>query len=425
MQFYEPGPFEEFVGKLSSFSAKPSPEAWDNISKKLDNIDSHRRWGVFKRLSVAASILIVISLGSSFFIVNHSTYQSSIFSNWDKNDVKFVTNPANNKIIDSQPIPDPTIIPKIQQSVPVIAIDSNISSVSENEPEGLLQPITRKELIVKNSATNISNQNSFSSKIELEPIAPFQNEAFSSDAKDEEKGVSPWSLVAYLNPTYSSQPVSSMSHGVLPAESKSWMVGGEVMVKREIGSFFSIYSGVFFSPTGFNMGELAQLDFGSTEQVIESSLPNKSPESGTNNNSEFLSSVSRNNRSSSLFTRSPVESAELQQRYYYMEVPLIVSTSFKRGFVNVEVKLGCSAGILIDNKFEVIRTDESYIGQTEEIRPHNAALLGAISFSVPISNKVNLIVEPSIKYHLFPLSYSYTASYPVASSVKFGMGYRF
>jgi hypothetical protein len=424
MQFYEPGPYDEFVGKLSSTSVKPSPEVWDNISKRLDDIDLHKRWSFVKRLSVAASIVLIISLGSSLFIVNHPTYHPSVFTFLDKSKVKLVSNPVNNKIIDSQPIPDPTIIPKIPQSIPVNAVDSTITSTSENENEGLIQPIAPKELLANNSETKVSPQSSFSSKIDLDPHATFPNESFSNDSKDEEKGVSSWSLIAYLNPTYSSQPVSTLSQGSLPEESKSWMLGGELMVKKEIGSIFSIYSGIFFSPAGFNMSELAQFDFGSAQQASESSLPNSSPESETNN-SEFLSSFSRNKGSSSLFSNSPLESSELQQRYYYMEVPLIVSSSFKRGFVNVELKLGCSAGILIDNKFEVIKSDDSYIGQTEEIRPHNAALLGAISFSVPISNKVNLIVEPSIKYHLFPLSYSYTASYPVASSVKFGMGYRF
>jgi hypothetical protein len=427
MQFFEPEPLDEFVSKLSSISTKPNPETWESISRKLDEIALQRRWSVFKKLSLAASFLILISIGSSFLLVNYYNYRPTIFTYWDSYDglTNKTIEKASNTII-PETKPTNSALLNFQNTLPKIDIDSILNTASEEEPSESINLITHKEIAPNTTFSSTSLEGSFPTRIEFEPTTIntlASNFTTSNKEEDEESSGSPWSLVAFLNPTFSNQPTSSMGSVPELGESKAWMMGGEVMVKRQIGNYFSIYSGLLVSPAGVGLSEISDLANNSIENEDQTaSHAQRFEPIGSANAFSFMSNI---NRSSSLSNKSLYGSDELQQRYYYMEIPLIVSTSFKRGLVNVEVKLGVSAGILVDNKFEVIKSDDLLIGQTEEIRPHNAALLGAISFSVPLNNKVNLIVEPSLKYHLYPLSYSYTASYPLASTVKFGVGYRF
>lgn len=70
MQFYEPGPYEEFVGKLSSISVKPNPKTWEAINSRLDEIALSRKKSIIKRLSLAASILLLVGVSLSIFIIN-------------------------------------------------------------------------------------------------------------------------------------------------------------------------------------------------------------------------------------------------------------------------------------------------------------------------------------------------------------------
>jgi hypothetical protein len=429
MHFFEPEPLDEFVSKLSSISTKPNPETWESISRKLDEFAIQRRWSAFKKLSLAASILIIISIGSSFLLVNYFNYRPTLFTYWESNNVLFDKTPDEERSIPHKGAkPIVSALLNFQNTLPTISLDSSENAAIPQEQPVTITPIARKEISFNTNLSSTSIDESLPSRIQFEPTSfssltsTISIEKQADDTNDD-KTNSTWSLIAYLNPSYSSQSVPSMGSTPDIGNSKSWMLGGEVMVKKQIGNYFSIYSGLLVSPAGFGLSDIADLANNSIDSENQTASHTQSIE--PKNGADAFSFMSNINRSSLFLNKSPYESQELQQRYYYMEIPLIVSTSFKRGPVNIEVKLGCSAGILVDNKFEVIKSDDLFIGQTEEIRPHNAALLGAISFSLPINNKINIIVEPSLKYHLYPLSYSYTASYPLASTVKFGMGYRF
>ena len=241
------------------------------------------------------------------------------------------------------------------------------------------------------------------------------------------KEASSWSLVAFLNPTFSYHTTAALNYKLNPSETGAWMMGGEVLVRKEISDYFAVYSGVIFNPTGQNIKDLILLKNSGADSDMEFLFANTSFGMVTlDDRTVAISNFSNlTNASDDVLKSSSINTAELKQRFYYMEIPLIFSTSFKKGFLDVEIKLGCAAGVLIDNKFEVISRDGHFIGKTENIRPHNASALGAISLSIPFSNQLNLIVEPSARLNLYPLSYSYDATYPFSASVKVGMGYRF
>jgi hypothetical protein len=236
-----------------------------------------------------------------------------------------------------------------------------------------------------------------------------------------------WSLIAYINPSFSYHTAAAFDYSVNPSETGAWMWGGEVLVKKEVSSYFAIYSGIQVSPSGQNISNFSLLQNSSTGKHLEYITANTSfGEVNLYNSIDKSSDVpSLASPKNNVLRSSSFDNAELKQRFYYMEIPLILSTTFKTNHVDIEVKLGCAAGVLIDNKFEVISSEGYFIGKTENIRPHNASAIGAISFSVPINNQFNLIVEPNIRLNLYPLSYSFETTYPFSASVKFGMGYRF
>ncbi|MDD2279938.1 MAG: hypothetical protein PHS05_12845, partial [Bacteroidales bacterium] len=144
------------------------------------------------------------------------------------------------------------------------------------------------------------------------------------------------------------------------------------------------------------------------------------------NNSVAISNFSNlPNASEPLLRSSMLNTASLQQRFYYMQVPFIVSSNVRAGIFDIEFKLGCAAGVLVNNKFKVFSTRGNFTGKTEEIRKYNASAIAAVSVSIPVTHQVDLIVEPNIQLHFNPLNYNYAITYPFTSSIKVGVGYNF
>lgn len=428
MQFYEPGPYEEFVGKLSSISVKPNPKTWEAINSHLDEIALSRKKSIIKRLSFAASILLLVGISLSLFVINDIFLSSDYLSNWES----AVTIPyfAQSKT--------EILTQKDQLEYQLAIAEPIISSSSEElsqpstinyKPTPTLKPLIKPIALSKLELPHLSEISNSTFRIEkASQISSFNTVLPSDDIEPiiiEEP--SSWSLIAYLNPSYSSHTMAALNYKMNPSETGALMWGGEVLVRKEFSNYFAIYSGILVSPTGLDTKDLILLQNNEANKGMESLSANTSFGQVTIDNtiagiSDFSNLAST---SSNVLKSSSLNTAEIKQRFYYMEIPLILSTSFTKGLIDVEVKLGCAAGVLIDNKFEVTSTNGRFVGRTENIRPHNASAIGAISLSIPVNNQLNFILEPNIRLNLYPLSYGYETTYPFAASVKFGMGYRF
>lgn len=429
MHFYKPGPFEEYIAKLSAISACPVPDAWEELSKELDRLDRKKRLRIIKVLSIAACILILISIGVPTLIITSPKTLPTEISH------KIAHSYEKAKALTSSTVSSIASVSKSDAEdkvTPIIETDNNKKVVSESftsffeeetEMVGNAVPI---DTGVKDAKDKDANKNAIPLLASAGNINNNNKGTVTITGTKKKEGKNSWSLIGYLSPAFSYHTYGAFNNQQNPNETGAWMIGGDLLFRKRIGNIFSIYSGISISPTGQNINNLILLK---TQDEADMNYLYANTSYGTvslDNNSEAISNSSDlSNASEPLLRSSLVNTTNIQQRFYYMQIPLIVSSSVNAGILDIEFKLGCAAGILVNNKFEAYGTRGHYTGKSEEIRRYNASATAAISVSIPFTRKVDLIVEPNIQLYFTPLSHNYAVTYPFATSVKVGVGYSF
>lgn len=427
MQFYEPGPYEEFVAKLSSLNAKPDPDVWQTINARLDQNFQLRKRNFFKSISIAASILLLFGFSISVYFTNHVIIGSDFLSQLDARIV--VQSNLNNKSLNnfkSNSEREDLELELETNNVSLIQVIKEGNNITNDNIEKT-KPLIKSLAFDSPNLEKQSQTNSYTKPFVRESsFYNFDNNSNSLDGQTVKKSSEgTWSLIAYINPAYSYHTAGAIDYKLNPSETGAWMWGGEVLVKKEVSSYFAVYSGIQVSPSGQNINNftLPQSSKGKENYLIANTTFGQVDLNNSFVDMQNIPSLAMS--SNGVFKSSTIDDAELKQRFYYMEIPLIVSTTLKTDHFDLELKLGCAAGVLIDNKFELISSDGYFVGRTENIRPHNASAIGALSLSLPFNNQFSVIIEPNVRLNLYPLSYGFETTYPFSASVKFGMGYRF
>lgn len=423
MHFYKPGPFEEYIAKLSAISTCPIPDAWEGISKELDKLDSQKRLRIIKTFSIAACILILISIGVPTLIITSSKILPSEFSH---------------KITHS--FEKTKVLPTITASSIAYATKSNskdkISLVLQTSNAvncESLAPFIEEESEIVEESVPLNTEDKDADKKAMQLLAQSGNinninkGSVTITSTKKKTGKNPWSLIGYLNPALSHNAYRAFNSQQNPNETGDWMIGGDLLFRRKIGETFSIYSGVSISPTGQDINNLILLKNQSNDVDMSNLHANTSNSIiYPDNSSTTISNLSNQSNISEPLPHSSLENTvNIQQRFYYMQIPFIVSSNVSAGIFDIEFKLGCAAGILVNNKFELYGTRGHYTGKTEEIKKYNASAIAAISVSIPLTRQVDLIVEPNIQLYFNPLNHNNSMTHPFASSVKVGVGYSF
>ncbi|MDD2278103.1 MAG: hypothetical protein PHS05_03490, partial [Bacteroidales bacterium] len=262
MHFYKPGPFEDYIAKLSAISTCPIPDVWEGISKELDRLDSHKKLRIIKFVSIAACMLILISIGVPTLIISSSKILPSEFSH------KLTL--SSNRIEPLQPLTASSIafvtktnlenevMPKLQ-----------INNKNEDFDNDFIPPI--EEVEVLKSEAPLANEDKEANKNTMPLLATIGN--INNNNKGEvtitkaieKKGKKSWSLIGYLNPAFSYHTYGAFNYKQNPSETGAWMLGGDLLFRKKIGSYFSLYSGISISPTGQNIDNLILLKNQSAE----------------------------------------------------------------------------------------------------------------------------------------------------------------
>ncbi len=428
MLYFEPGTYEEFVGKVSNLRVKPSPDVWPAINQILRQKRIDRYWKSFQQLGIAASIAFLLFVNIFLYFSNSKSTVSFVsllpISSTD-NPTGFVSIFSNDNINSNNPTTGKNFISNTLKNDLVIEKDVNQNSFILNIIEAQrLSPIEGKLSIQL-----------------AETIEPFTNRTKNrADIKNEQYIVadikkpisnpnktSKWGFSAYLNPSYSHHTNAALNFKQNPSEKGVLMWAGDVQIKRRINSYISISTGLALNPVGQNIDNLILiksngLDDNLTElQAVTSygSVSLNNSNVGVFNFSNISSSTPTIQKSSYFSTTG------LSQRIYYLEFPFIASTNISKKSFDLEFKVGCSAGILVFNKFEVATAEERFIGENVGIRKYSASTFGAINLSYPIANNINLEIEPGIRLSLSSVSQTYQGTYPFSASIKFGFGYKF
>ncbi|MDX9769498.1 MAG: hypothetical protein RBT19_04000 [Tenuifilaceae bacterium] len=414
MQFYEPGPYDDFVSKLSAMRANPAHEVWSDICKQLDEADCRRRKIVLWRtLGSVAGLAIIVS-----FVATHFLFFSSNNSNLLASEKAHFYLPENNQIKPNAKIPSTrSIFLDIPPKQHVLVENRNDSIASSDELSTVYQPLTPKS-----SSVAIESELVAINKIPSGIARPesLVNEGGGMQNK--------WTVQAYINPLYSAHTMSAFLDDGIQNERGTWLWGGEVQLRKAINKRFAFITGVAFNPTGQNVSEVLMLQSNSKSADITAMFVNttygpvslESPRIGISN----VYNIGKG--SEDILKSSSISSATLKQRFHHVEIPIMLSTRWKFKGFDIDLRFGGAVGVLVNNSFKVATPFGDFVGQTSGVRNLNAAALGAVSIGMPLTPKVNLVVEPYFRLGLLSMyKNSDIPSYPFNASVRFGVGYRF
>lgn len=420
--FFEPGPLEEYIARLSSCEIEPDPMVWSSLNHSLDSLNHKRK---VRRLTLGGF--------TTFSILFISLFLSNL---WIK-PLQIAPYSALTQII---PLYSPPELPNHEAIsayiktgvIPPLNKGQKKQADTFNTPQIASYPIPIEEEIIIQEEIPLPEEENLNATDELTINHTLSNQRTPNNSEYvhityKDKTKNSWSLVGYVSPSFSrslmneSEQTYSMNHMDIAN------LGGDVFIKKDMGDNFAFYSGISISPMGQNVNNLFLLQDQENKQIkrIKQNLPTKELSAIHTCNDIIADYSSKNKEDKERETDFSDGSFQVHQRFYYVQVPLIFSANYRAHYLNFEIKMGLAPGILINNKFEAYSFNGHESEQNIEERRLNLSALMAVSISYPITPHVDFIVEPNIQWYFNPLSKTYKVNHPQTSSIKLGVGYNF
>ncbi|GEM_PF-439761 len=426
MQFYEPGKYEDFIGKLASISIRPSVRVWESISDYLYRKERARKRALFHRFAYAAGFVLILTISWMFIHFSGKRLYNEVSLHSSNEDFS-----SFQPLYGRETFKDHRFSNIGIPNVPPTGVNANSDESYASNSQDIITRITPVSPMVFNKT--------WSSSSSIRPLAdkPQEDQAKSSQPTGINSGNAlestsakrskDWEIVAFVNPTFAYHTTAALNQKMNPTELGTWMWGGDILIKRRIGRFFSISSGLQLSPLGQvnkNLVLLRSEGFNKDMMVLSAntsfgmvSLENRVV---AVSNFSYLPCAP-----SSVIKSSSITPARLNQNFYFLEIPIFFSSHFHDKRFEVEVKLGCSTGVLVANWFEVISNEGIFYGKTENVRPFITNAIASVGIAFPLRNNLTFSIEPSLKLSVTPISYDYESTYPFSGALKVGIGYRF
>ena len=120
-------------------------------------------------------------------------------------------------------------------------------------------------------------------------------------------------------------------------------------------------------------------------------------------------------------------SDDFEQRFEYVEVPLFVRYKLVDKTWNMHMLGGFSANMLVGNEVFINDGDgRSYVGKTKDMSRMNYSTSIGFGMGYRLTDKIQLNIEPQLKYYLRSLSDNPDVHFkPYSIGVYTGVSYRF
>lgn len=414
MLHYKPTEFEEFVSKLAQNAVAPPAQVWARIEDSLNSSAKASIKVFYTKLSLAASIALLLSISTYLYFGNSLEIE------------KYSSNDEINAMLNSYGV----VTKNTTKQIAGFIITDDIETYSTYNADKKLNVIEKKEEL--NNSNSIGNLNKeqlpsiklkgVTRKICNSKLPNYKLHKNFSESKRIAEKQSNWSFSASISPTYTKQS----SYNILSSSNASsglWLWSGDIAVKRKVSKRFYVQTGLSISPMGQKSNNLV---------LAYSKEPNKTLNSI--NTSTQYGTVGLN--SSNIAVCDVVDVAELptdkstiytkaylEQQFYYLNIPFILSTNLNRTFRNVTLKTGFSAGYLISNSFLIKSELGSFSGQTDINHRYALTAIGALEYSYRVTKKLNLLFEPTVNFSFVSVNNNTQNSLPVTFNLKFGVGF--
>lgn len=414
---YDSSKEAEMVKNLKSMEVTPPKGLWDDIEATLD---TKRKSKVFIITSwaSAATIAVLISIGGLYYLSGDKgsvkiSEIEKISEEIEKN--LRVEHPENlDKASDESKYKEQIVKPnKLAQNKVVSEEQLPPNYDRPNEIVTQIKPIhsaARGRLVLEDKVVFSGRKHT-----------GFQNTIAQNEAP-KKKGE--WFIATSGFPVYSFHTSGATNKSSELHESGMVSWGGSVNVRYSISNKFSLEMGLIYSTVGQRENNIfvvsskndnPELDAASVAAnsygILE--VPHTNLKVMNEDNIYSLSTLAINESSLSRVNAS--------QKFKYIEMPVLIGRKFNYKRTSFILKSGLSLAYLVNNNLEITGLDLKLNGKTKGVDPFAASAIASVAFSIPASNRINLVVEPTFRIGLKPLYSASHKSYPFSTFVKFGV----
>lgn len=415
MLHYNPSEYEEFVSRIAQGAVAPPRKVWEGIENNLNTTAKANMRVLYTKLSVAAGIALLFSI-STFLHFGNSLNVETYSSNDDINAMLKAYEPNFNNY---SPRHFTGFISSSYEEKAIVNAPKSIAlldNIEEVNKSNIQNSRIEKSLPTLQSIEfqKISNSR------KLPVFASSVNNLKPNKAVKELRNK--WSFSASISPTYTKQ--ASYNNLNNSANSSGlWLWSGEIAIKRKLSNRFSIQTGLNLSPMGQKTKNLLLAyckDLSKTFNSINASTQFGNVCLNSSNVAvyDFVDLADMPTDKSIFYSK-----ANIEQQFYYLNIPVILSTNLNKIFHNVTLKTGFSAGYLIGNEFTLQSEMGSFSGQTDINQRYSLSAIGALEYSYRVTKNLNILFEPTVNFNFVSVSNNSQNSLPVTFNLKFGIGF--
>lgn len=450
--------------KLEHFEQSPPAYVWDRIHEK-QNVQRKKRLFVIIRISgVAAAVLLAFVLGWQLQHNRQEEFPGTLveqISGQSPDQAKAgVAESPGELSKPSAELRSVTETPEQKQAV----LLGQINTEKESSPL-TVQTVTETRESYRALAPRDARLESGSSpegaglaeikrdrgdgsdRLSASDLAMIELNRKQLTARNEEKAAKAWDLGAMISPVYAINQssydavyASNMTH---PGSTKAMQLGGGVSVGYSTGKRWSIQSGLHYNQLGqssSNSPSRESMNFVSdaldksylnTGVQVEKGIMQINASAGVVELDHLPDGTSLSVSPESSFSGPSREvmltSANFDQQFEYVEIPLLVRYLVIDKIIDVQFLGGLNTGFLIgNNTYMEDGSGQNRIGSTKDMSRISYSTSIGLGLAYGLTEKLQLRIEPQLKYYLGSLSDNPSVNFkPYTIGVHTGLSYRF
>ncbi len=416
--FYKNSIDNEMAKKLKSLEVAPPSGLWNEIESTL-NAKARKRIIAITSCASAATLALFISIGGYLSLQpenQNNTSKKTFITPSVLSEIPVINN-IESKSSDRR---------VMKKTIAKVVVDEKSKQYEKNDYQSSLnqiKPVTREQNFIQEIATRKPHI------INAKDVKPLKlsinKQIFNSlEVAETKKRKGDLYISASGFPIYSFHSAGFINKTGAEQESGLSSFGGSISIRYEFANRFSI-------ETGLSLGFMGQKE---KDLYLISSI-NRNTEVYQNNNLSnsfgtlvpsnpeytLMQNPMLNSLSIAAVNENDFNKIEAYQRFRYLEIPLTIAKGLKYKKINLFIKGGVSAGMLINNTLDLKGNDIHLKGKTQGVDKFSTTAIASIGIAFPIYNKLNLIIEPSFKIGIKPLQGSDSKTYPFSSYVKCGV----
>ncbi len=451
---------DQFRSKLENFEQIPPPEVWNKVQQ---SIRTGKKKFLYYRLSgVAAVLLIALFIGWQQLremdndpnLELSENLQEESLPEGNKHDTD--STPNVQTIVSNDDLNNSGVVRDSEEKISQLAfVNSSGEKTEEKIETSLLERIDESIVELQSILTNkiesnpSQDRNSLYQSSYISTLSEADRQLIADnliwmemeETKSERKS---WKLGVDIAPSYSvyqtSQDKAYASNMSYPGSTDEVNLQGGFTVEYELNDRWSVQTGVYYnrnSQTSKNYTSYNNLSYSvadadllyttaisrvgavremnSVVGVIEiNNLPREV---------DYIITAEKTLRDNDI----SISKSDFEQQFEYIEMPLILNYRLVDSTIDIQLKGGLNAGVLVGNVVLMENNSQKYeVGKTLGMRKVNYSTSLGVGFGYQLSERLLLKFEPRVKYYLQSLNKNSSIVYkPSVFSFYTGISYEF